>query len=708
MKIFSDKPISYKKEDILNRSNFADMVADYLLSNITKDGFVVSINGPWGCGKTSIINMVKEYLRNHVVKDNPTMPVFVDFSPWNATSQDQIIKQFLNILSDSFKQTRVLKAIEKSLKIMSTIVDFAPLPPLVRSAVKSIEGAFNNYKKAIEKNKNELDTYKNAVVEHLGSSYVRYIIFIDDIDRLNDEEIKLIIQLIKSVCDFPNVTYVLCYDKDIIAGALNNAQTNVDGYKYLEKIVQMEFNVPRIKMSRMKEIAATDLLDVIGTISEKDIQNIRTYIGFGLFSQLTNIREEKRYINSLDFAIRCHRDEIDLADLCVITYLRNIDENAFKLILEYRDYILENGPSGDSDSIKPVADEFYKKLDETRYKREKSKYLLDHLFPNMFNTVRSLSPTRTDPKRLCNKKKFNRYLQLELDDNDIPAERLEAVLELKSVEMLIDLAHELTSEQTITFIISLENLTMDLTDTDKLKVVALFVFNYMSALHKVDGDYEFIKESVVRVICTHMIQNIGQSKTREILASVIPSASDYLSLISLYYLTTDGASYGGVLTNFDDAFKNELLNQAKNCLIKDLNESQIPIILDAYGINRFLFNECKNEIVEVLKTKDKAWLCKFLISTIYRGISRAKTTEYCYAYDEDLLSLIQSKIDIDFSNLRKFALSEKEMQRIIAIEMQAMRVPFKRGEAYYCNDIQQYCENNNIDFIPSDSYEESF
>lgn len=707
MKIFTDKPIENKQDDTLNRSRFADMVADYLLSNTTKDGFVASINGQWGCGKTSLINMIKQDLREYVVtKEKYVMPVFVDFAPWNATDQSQIIKQFLDTLSNSFKEKRVMQVIEKSLKIMSTIVDLAPLPPLIRTAVKSVEKAFGKYKSAIEKVKDNLDTFKNDIVKELSHSYVRYIVFIDDIDRLNDEEIKLLIQLIKSICNFPNVTYVLSYDKEIIAGALNNAQSNVDGYKYLEKIVQMEFNVPNIKESRMKQITYSDLLDAIGDIKEKDIQNIRTYIGFGMFSQLTNIREEKRYINNLIFAIQCNKDEIDIADLCAITYLRSIDENIFKLILEYRDYIFGNSQSKDSNSVRIVSEAFFKKLDETKYIRAKNKFLLSHMFPSMFNTMQLIRVDRVETKRLCNENKFNSYLQFELDDNDIPAERLDAVLELDNVESLFNLAKDLTAEQVITFIHSLEDLTMNLVDPEKFKVVMLFAFNYMSLLHKADGDYEYLKESVIRVVCTHMIQNIGQNLSRDILKEVVNQTSNCMSLISFYTLITERSDDGSILTAFDSSFKNFVFEKAKKYTILQLREDESSTFFDSYGLVSFLLNNCKNELIEVLKTKSNEWLCEFITSTIYRGYSVSKTTSYCYSYDEDLLTLIKSNTKIDIGCLKNYAKTNKQKQRIIAVEMQFKKVPFTKGKNYYCSDIRSYCKENKIGFIPSDLYEE--
>ena len=75
--------------------------------------------------------------------------------------------------------------------------------------------------------------------------------FIDDIDRLNNKEIRLLIQLVKAVCDFPNVIYVLSFDKSIVSKALENEQ-NIDGRSYLEKIIQLSIDIPMVEQTDLR------------------------------------------------------------------------------------------------------------------------------------------------------------------------------------------------------------------------------------------------------------------------------------------------------------------------------------------------------------------------------------------------------------------------------------------------------------------------
>jgi hypothetical protein len=81
------------------------------------------------------------------------------------------------------------------------------------------------------------------------------LIIIDDLDRLLPDEILQILRLVKSVADFPNVTYLISGDQAHIAKALKAAKVVNDiqsGYDYLEKLVQVSLPMPIPKEGRLK------------------------------------------------------------------------------------------------------------------------------------------------------------------------------------------------------------------------------------------------------------------------------------------------------------------------------------------------------------------------------------------------------------------------------------------------------------------------
>ena len=55
-----ETPINKNEEDIFERDNFACHLADLLILPEGSPSIVLAIEGKWGSGKTSIINLIKE------------------------------------------------------------------------------------------------------------------------------------------------------------------------------------------------------------------------------------------------------------------------------------------------------------------------------------------------------------------------------------------------------------------------------------------------------------------------------------------------------------------------------------------------------------------------------------------------------------------------------------------------------------------------
>jgi len=59
--------------------------------------------------------------------------------------------------------------------------------------------------------KESIQHRKNVLVQILSESSSKIIVIIDDIDRLSNEEICAVFQLVKSIADFPNTIYLLAF-----------------------------------------------------------------------------------------------------------------------------------------------------------------------------------------------------------------------------------------------------------------------------------------------------------------------------------------------------------------------------------------------------------------------------------------------------------------------------------------------------------------
>ena len=87
------------------------------------------------------------------------------------------------------------------------------------------------------------DARKKKLEELLKKDRFQRVVFIDDLDRLPADELQEMFRAIKSVANFPNVVYVLAYDRKVVSTGLDKFHSG-RGELFLEKIVQMPVALP--------------------------------------------------------------------------------------------------------------------------------------------------------------------------------------------------------------------------------------------------------------------------------------------------------------------------------------------------------------------------------------------------------------------------------------------------------------------------------
>lgn len=213
----ADIPIESYTQDMLDRCEFSRALGDAILRYNEPDSIAIGLYGEWGSGKTSIINMVFEYINQ--VSQNDERPIIVRFYPWNYSDQNQLIKQFFGQLSIALNRKKYSKAIRNAGKKLETYAKlFEPLAPLFRMGWL---GAFltnigSGLSKVGDLKSQDLQTIRTELNQLLRNQERKIVIIIDDIDRLNNTEIRQIFQLVRSLGDFPNTIYLLAFDKNVV------------------------------------------------------------------------------------------------------------------------------------------------------------------------------------------------------------------------------------------------------------------------------------------------------------------------------------------------------------------------------------------------------------------------------------------------------------------------------------------------------------
>lgn len=255
----TDQPISSFNEDILGRASFSKSLGKAILSYKDKNSIAIGLFGAWGSGKTSIINMAVENIESEAKgKPNNEKPIIIRFNPWNYSDQNQLVSQFFKQLStalqrpdysaDAKKAGEKLEIYAKFFEPFTIVPTVGPIAKIVSEVLKST----GNAAKAYGDNKSQdLNSIRVELNELLAQQTHKIIVIIDDIDRLNNTEIRQVFQLVKSLGDFSNTIYLLAFEKNVVIKALKEVQAG-SGEEYLEKVIQIPFEIPLISKQEVE------------------------------------------------------------------------------------------------------------------------------------------------------------------------------------------------------------------------------------------------------------------------------------------------------------------------------------------------------------------------------------------------------------------------------------------------------------------------
>lgn len=445
----ADQPIKSAKDDILGRHLFSQSLGDAILSYKEKDSIAIGLHGTWGSGKTSIINMVLEYIDSESAKQNDDKkPIVMRFNPWNYSDQNQLVAQFFIQLSAALNRTDYASDAKKAGEKVKIYADFFKpftLVPIIgpyaisfSEVLKSIGSAAENWGEARSK---DIDAIRKELNGLLENQPHKIIVVIDDIDRLNNTEIRQVFQLIKTLGDFPNTIYLLAFDRNVVINALKKVQEG-SGEEYLEKIIQIPFEIPLISKQEVEQLLFSQLNELIRDIPENkwSYNYWREIYKSGLKYFFKNIRDVTRYINSLRFSFEIVKGEVNPVDFLAILGIQVFIPEVYYGIRDNKDIFSGefnlNIRSNDAEKnqAKKRCDEIISQASELSPVILKG--FLTLLFPQLSSIYGNTSydddffiKWRRDC-RICSPDIFDIFFRLSIPKGEIPTKEIETILSM--------------------------------------------------------------------------------------------------------------------------------------------------------------------------------------------------------------------------------------------------------------------------------------
>lgn len=333
MGIVGDNPVATPDKDLLGRSAVAQHVAADLREVDASAGYVYALTGPWGSGKTSLINMVRSELQNE-----PAITV-VDFNPWLFSGTTQLVDAFFQELAAQLR----LKD-DRWQKIASDVEAYGDLlSPL--SAVPFIGAWVERARSSVTAVKEFQERRRGSVVDRRGRLACALqavpgplVVVIDDIDRLETAEIRDIFRLVRLTGSFPNVVYLLAFDRERVANALT--ETGLDGQAYLEKIVQLAVDIPAVPRQVLLHLLTSALDEAVNSLDVPerfDAGRWPDVLAEVILPLVASMRDVRRYAGAARTTVRAVSGRVELSDVLALEALRVFLPSAFKVLLQARE-----------------------------------------------------------------------------------------------------------------------------------------------------------------------------------------------------------------------------------------------------------------------------------------------------------------------------------------------------------------------------------
>ena len=460
----ADKPLIDPENDRFGYAPFAKHIAECLNKLTPIDGVVIGLYGPWGSGKSTLLNFLLHYLEQG---PKGACPITIQFNPWLFSGHEDLAKKFFHQLLAILRKRDVqVENVRKSIEEFAERVADIPLP------------WFNPAKwiaKLLHRDAKNIAELKADVEKALREQPRRFLVVIDDIDRLVAEEIRQVFRLVKAVADFPNVTYLLAFDKEVAINAIKDLQ-HTSGEDYLEKIVQVPFELPRPEKSALRRLLFEKLDEILAETPTGLFDS--THWGNVYFDGIDHFidtpRDVMRLTNTLRITYSAIKGEVNAADFIAIESIRVFAPGLYEAIRANSEKFTgyrETGGGRQADGLKVFHDAWLAQLKGTE--QDALKKLVTRLFPklesvwgNTFYGAESEKRWRRE-RRIASASVCPVYFRMAVPEGSISASQMRLLVALASDRQafgaqLLALSAQRNADGTTKLRTFLENFTDDI------------------------------------------------------------------------------------------------------------------------------------------------------------------------------------------------------------------------------------------------------
>lgn len=309
------------QKDLFGRNQIINNLSSSISSSMKYNNcFTIGVVGEWGSGKSTIIELVKEDINKNEIL-NKNVVIVDDFDPWAIKSQDALVLAFYNTIIENLGENI---GYFKRKKIQNALINISTNIPYIGKGIGSFfDNRIDDY--------TEYKEIKADLKEKLENSNKRLIFIIDNLDRMNSDNVLFLLTLIGTLFKLPNITYIVAYDKDRMNTIFKSDKINS---KYLEKIINKEIVIPKIHDSVKQNIFYNCLKKCI---IWEGCDEFSDEIPKKIATKFDNIRSFIRFLNLIIYDI--NYTSLYQYDYLIIRTIEFLDYNLYLKIYDNKDFV---------------------------------------------------------------------------------------------------------------------------------------------------------------------------------------------------------------------------------------------------------------------------------------------------------------------------------------------------------------------------------
>lgn len=363
----SDNPSNIDK---LGRSDYASLLFDkicstYMSGSLKEGTMIILLNERYGAGKTTFLRLLEQEAKGKI---NTCY-----FKPWQSSDGGQMTEEILSIFEEKYDTSKhLVKLLKKYSELLSN--------GEVKNLLEFISHLFVS--------NNSQTWHYEEIKKTLKEINDPLIVIVDDVDRLQSEELLALLKLLRNTADFPNVIYLVAADRNNLSLMLEKEGIK-DADEYLKKFFNFELLFPKddsFLPSLLQE-------QIEGVLTEYcDIEKLNSSIEKYLFSTpyvqsvFQSPRDIYRFVNLLTYTLDLFKQynvllEVNLLDFFKLTLIQFVSPNIYKVLRDEMDILLDVRRTDGRIHLKDA----YKEIIISRQSKMEMKKIMSQVRPGQVN-----------------------------------------------------------------------------------------------------------------------------------------------------------------------------------------------------------------------------------------------------------------------------------------------------------------------------------